>query len=450
MRSPASSGLHHRHGVETMSSGAQETQVEFEERTIRRVRNRVIPLLALGFVVSYLDRVNIGVAALTLNKDIGLTPISFGWGAGLVSIGYALFELPSNLALERFGARRWMARIMVTWGLIGCATAAIQGPTSFYIARFALGAAEAGFFPGVILYLTYWFPRAWRARYAGLFALAIPVSSLVGAPLSAMLLRLDGLLGLKGWQWIYVLEASPAIVLGLLALVMLSDKPADARWLEPRQREWLEATLEAERHAHPDQRHVKPLAMLLDRRVLVLSLIFFLTVVPSYGLGYWTPQVVRSFGVGKVATGFISAIPFLAGSIALVLWGSYSDRTRERGWNTAIPAFIAFLGLAAAAWVSAPVLALLFVCLAAVGIFGLKGPWLAMISESFPAATAAAGIALVSTLGNLGGFFAPWMIGEVMARTHNFRVALVALGINALLGAVLVLAWSRGHGRAAT
>lgn len=426
-----------------MSTDAQEAQTQFEERTIRKVRNRVIPLLALGFVISYLDRVNIGVAALTLNKDIGLTAVSFGWGAGLVSIGYAIFELPSNLALERFGARTWMARIMITWGIVGCATALIRGPISFYVARLTLGAVEAGFFPGVILYLTYWFPRAWRARYAGLFALAIPVASLVGAPLSAMILGLNGMLGLKGWQWIYVLEASPAIVLGLLAFRLLSDRPAQARWLEPREREWLEATLAAERRAHPEQHQASPLAMLLDRRVLVLSLIFFLTGVPSYGLSYWIPQVVKSFGVSTLATGFISALPFLTGAIALVLWGAYSDRRLERVWNTAIPTFIAFLGLVAAAFVTSPVVALLCICVAGVGIFGLKGPWLAMISEAFSESTAAAGIAWVSTLGNLSGFFAPWVVGLLIARTHDFRTAVVALGISALLGSILVVVWGR-------
>ncbi len=423
---------------------AQESQRAFEERTIRAVRNRCIPLLTLGFVISYLDRTNIGVAALTLNKDIGLDPISFGWGAGLVSIGYAVFELPSNLALERFGARRWMARIMITWGLVGCATALIRGPLSFYFARFTLGAVEAGFFPGVILYLTYWFPRAWRARYAGLFALAIPFSSVIGSPLSAIILGMNGILGLKGWQWIYILEASPAILLGVMALLLLSDKPAEARWLEPRQREWLEATLRDERRAHPERGHTPALAMLLDRRVLVLSLIFFLTGVPSYGLSYWIPQVVKSFGVTTIATGFISALPFVAGSIALIGWGAYSDRRRERVWNTAIPAFLAFLGLAAAAYARSPVVSLLFICVASAGIFGLKAPWLAMVSESFSESTAAAGIALVSTLGSLSGFFAPWLVGVIMVRTnHDFRIALIALGANALLGALLVLVWGR-------
>jgi len=283
-----------------------------ESLTIRMVRNRCIPILALGFIISYLDRVNVGIAALTMNKDLGLTATMFGWGAGLVSIGYAVFEVPSNLALERFGARRWMARIMITWGLIGCATAWVQGPMSFYVSRFMLGAVEAGFFPGVILYLTFWFPRRYRARYVGLFAVAIPLASVLGSPVSGMLLGLDGWLGFKGWQWIYILEASPAVVLGVLTLFLLSDRPAEAGWLSPAQKQWLEAELEQERRAHPDTRHSGALALLLDKRVLVLALIFFLTGMPSYGLSYWTPQIVKSFGLGNTATGFVSALPFFA------------------------------------------------------------------------------------------------------------------------------------------
>jgi len=425
-----------------------ESQIKFEDDVMRIVRNRCIPLLALGFIISYLDRVNIGVAALTLNKDIGLTASTFGFGAGLVSIGYAIFELPSNLALERFGARKWMARIMITWGIVGCATALIRGPLTFYFARFTLGAVEAGFFPGVILYLTYWFPRRYRARYVGLFALAIPLASVIGSPLSAIVLRLNGFLGVKGWQWIYILEASPAIVLGILALFLLSDRPAEAAWLTPKQREWLVGELAAERLAHPEVHQAPPLKMLFDSRVLMLSLIFFLTGVPSYGLSYWTPQIVKSFGLTNLQTGFVSALPFIAGSVALVIWGRASDRTQERAWNTAVPSFIAFVGLVLAAYFRSPIVAMGSICLSAVGIFGLKGPWLAMISESFSDSTAAAGIALVSTLGSLSGFFAPWMVGVLIHRTHDFRVALIALGVNALLGAILVLVWARIEGRA--
>jgi MFS transporter, ACS family, tartrate transporter len=418
-----------------------------ESLTIRMVRNRCIPILALGFIISYLDRVNVGIAALTMNKDLGLTATMFGWGAGLVSIGYAVFEVPSNLALERFGARRWMARIMITWGLIGCATAWVQGPMSFYVSRFMLGAVEAGFFPGVILYLTFWFPRRYRARYVGLFAVAIPLASVLGSPVSGMLLGLDGWLGFKGWQWIYILEASPAVVLGVLTLFLLSDRPAEAGWLSPAQKQWLEAELEQERRAHPDTRHSGALALLLDKRVLVLALIFFLTGIPSYGLSYWTPQIVKGFGLGNTATGFVSALPFFAGCIGLVWWGRVSDRRQERAWNTAIPAFVGFAGLAVGAYAEQPLVQLAAICVAGVGIFGLKGPWLAMVSEAFSDNNAAAGIAWVSTLGSLSGFAAPYMVGVIIDLTHNFRIALVALGASSLLGAVAVLIWASTGGR---
>ena len=437
------------HLVDT-STDTLANREELENRTIRMVRNRCIPVLVLGFIISYLDRVNVGIAALTMNKDLGLTATMFGWGAGLVSVGYAFFEVPSNLALERFGARRWMARIMITWGLIGCATAWVQGPISFYISRFLLGAVEAGFFPGVILYLTYWFPRRYRARYVGLFAIAIPLSSVVGSPISAMLLGLDGWLGFKGWQWIYLLEASPAIVLGIVTLFLLSDRPSQANWLSATQKQWLEAELEQERRAHPDTRHTGALAMLLDKRVLVLSLIFFLTGIPSYGLSYWTPQIVKSFGLGNTATGFLSALPFLAGCFGLVWWGRVSDRSQERAWNTAIPAFVGFVGLITAAVVGAPLIQLVAVCVAGIGIYGLKGPWLAMISEAFSESNAASGIAWVSTLGSLSGFAAPAMVGVIVDRTHSFQVALGALGVSSLLGAAAVLIWASTGGRRET
>lgn len=420
-----------------------------ESRTIRIIRNRCVPLLMLGFIVSFLDRVNVGVAALTLNKDIGLTATMFGYGAGLVSVGYAVFELPSNLALVRFGARRWMARIMITWGIVGCAMAFIQGPMSFYVLRFLLGAIEAGFFPGVILYLTYWFPRKYRARYIGLFALAIPLSSVIGSPISGMLLGLGGMFGIKGWQWIFLLEASPAIVLGILALFLLSDRPSEAKWLSAEQKQWLESQLEEERRRYPETHHVGALRMLFDVRMLVLALIFFLTGVPSYGLSYWLPQLVKSFGgLGNTATGFIAALPFVAGCVALLWWGPFSDRHGERAWNTAAAAFIGFLGLAVGAYAGGPVLQMACLCVSAAGIYGLKGPWLAMISEAFSETTAAAGIAWVSTLGSLSGFAAPYMVGVILDNTHSFKLALVALGVNSLLGAILVLVWSWTGGRA--
>jgi MFS family permease len=420
---------------------------EVERSTLRLVCNRCIPLVVLGFILSYLDRVNVGFAAITANKELGLTAATYGYGAGLVSIGYAVFELPSNLALERFGARRWMARIMITWGIIGCAMVFVNGPLSFYTARFLLGAAEAGFFPGVILYLTYWLPRRHRARYIGLFALAIPLASVIGSPISGLLLGMDGFFGMKGWQWLYILEAVPAVLLGFAFLFFLTDRPHQATWLNPVQRHWLESTLEAERLAHQEAKHTGAMRMLLDTRVLVLAAIFFLTGVPSYGLSYWTPQVVKSFGLSNAQTGIVSAIPFVFGCVAMIWWGNRSDRKQERAWHTAIAAFVGFLGLAVGAYVGSPLVQLLSVCISAAGIFGIKGPWLAMISEAFSDRTAAAGIAWVSTLGSLSGFAAPAMMGAIIQGTGSYRLGLLALGVNSLLGGMLVLWWGMQAGK---
>ncbi len=421
---------------------------EVERSTIRLVCNRCIPLVVLGLVISYLDRVNVGFAAITANKELGLTAATYGYGAGLVSIGYAIFELPSNLALERFGARRWMARIMITWGIIGCAMVFVTGPLTFYAARFLLGAAEAGFFPGVILYLTYWLPRRHRARSIGLFALAIPLASVIGSPISGLLLGLDGFFGMHGWQWLYVLEAVPAVLLGFAFLFCLTDRPHQATWLSPVQRHWLETTMEAERQANREARHTGPLRMLLDRRVLVLAAIFFLTGVPSYGLSYWTPQIIKSFGLSNAQTGLVSATPFLFGCVAMVWWGKRSDRKQERAWHTAIGAFVGFFGLAAGAYIDSPLVQLLSVCLSAAGLFGIKGPWLAMISEAFSDRTAASGIAWVSTLGSLSGFAAPAMMGVTIEATGSYRLGLLVLGVNSLLGGLLVLWWGSRAGKA--
>ena len=277
--------------------------LKFERATIFKVRHRCIPVLVLGFIICMIDRVNVGFAAITANKDLGLTASMYGTGAGLLFIGYSIFELPSNLALERFGARRWLARIMVTWGVLSGATAFVTGPWSFYAVRFLVGAAEAGFFPGVVLYLTYWFPKRYRASCIGLFAVGSPLASVIGSPISGLLLNMHGFLGFKGWQWLYFIEALPAVLLGIRIFLFFADKPGDARWLSAQQKAWLEDELEKERVQHPERSHIPPLHMFYDPRVLMLALIFFLTIVPSYGVVLWLPQIVRSFGLSYVETG---------------------------------------------------------------------------------------------------------------------------------------------------
>jgi MFS transporter, ACS family, tartrate transporter len=419
-----------------------EERADLQHSTLRKIRNRCVLPLLLAFVISYLDRVNVGFAALTANRDLGLTPTQYGWGAGLLFLGYCFFELPSNLALERFGARRWIARIMITWGAIGCCMAWVTGPVGFYLLRFLLGAAEAGLFPGVILYLTYWLPARYRARSLGLFALGIPLSSVVGAPFSGAILQsFNGALGIKGWQWLYLLEAAPAILLGLAVYVFLTDRPDEAGWLTDAERAWLRAQFAAEPRAPVGRSHGFTWAMLGDRRMLALAAVFFLTGMPSYGLSLWLPQIVHGFGVTHLSTGFLTAMPFFVGCVAMVCWGYRSDRQHERLWHAVVAAVLAGVSLLAGAFTSSAPVQLAMVCIAAAGTYGMKGPFLSIVSEAFTGTTAAAGIALVSTLGNLSGFAAPALVGVIIGATDSYRLALVALGVASALGGLLLCAW---------
>ena len=419
---------------------------DIQRSTLRKIRNRCVLPLLIAFVISYLDRVNVGFAALTANAELGLTAAQYGWGAGLLFLAYSVFELPSNLALERFGARRWMARIMISWGVIGCCMALVRTPLSFYLMRFLLGAAEAGLFPGVILYLTYWLPRRYRASSIGLFALGIPLSSVIGAPISGAIMgSMNGVLGFKGWQWLYVLEAIPAVLLGFAMLFLLADRPSAARWLTDDERAWLNAEFERESPAPAEVTHGFSWSMFADSRVLAFAGVFFLTGVPSYGLSLWLPQIVKSFGVSHLATGFLTAVPFVFGCIAMVYWGRRSDARQERLWHAVTSALLAGVALLGGAMLSSGLLQLLAVCLAAAGIYGLKGPFLTMVSESFADTRAAAGIALVAMLGNLSGFVAPYMVGVIIESTHSYRLALAALGLQSALGGLLLFVWYSGQ-----
>ena len=415
---------------------------EIERRTIAKVTARTIPLL-LAFVVSYIDRVNVGFAGITANRDLGLSPEMYGFGAGLALLSYSLFELPSNLAMEKFGARRWLARIMITWGLVGCSMVLVNGPYTFYLVRFLLGAAEAGLFPGVILHLTYWFPKRHRSKALSLFAIGIPAASVIGSPISGAIMSMDGFLGAKGWHWLYVLEALPAVILGVMVLVFLVDRPHQAKWLSEEEKTWLQAELDREKAEHTEVRHRFAWTMLGDSRVLVLAAIFFLTGVASYGLSFWLPLAVKATGLTTMQTGFVTALPFVFGCFAMVYWGRRSDRKRERIWHTFAGCALAFAGLTFGAYATNPLLQLAAVCVAAIGVYCIKGPFLATISEALSGQNAAAGIALVSTLGNLSGFAAPWMVGKIKVLTGGYQGPLIALGVQSLLGGLLLLAWAR-------
>jgi ACS family tartrate transporter-like MFS transporter len=416
-----------------------EDTAELERSTMRLVSRRFMPLLLAAYISSYLDRVNIGFAALTANHDLGLTPTLYGWGAGLFFVGYFLFEFPSNIILERVGARLWIARIMLTLGVISASMALVVGPWSFFSVRFLLGVAEAGFFPGVILYLTYWFPQRYRARFIGVFMLGIPVSSLIGSPISGLILGLDGVWGLHGWQWLYVIEAVPSIALGCLSWVLLTDRPAKATWLDGRQRAWLATTLAQEMAQRRPHARLGYVGSIMNRRVLFYAIIFFNITAPSYGLSLWLPQIVKNFGLSNAQTGLVSAIPFAFGAVAMLVWGRQSDRRGERVWHTALCGFVAAAGLGVCVLTNSPTLQMAAISFAAIGIFGVKGPFLALMSEAFSGPGAAGGIAMATAIGNLSGFLPPYAVGWIKTETGSFSLGLLFLAALAALGALNVL-----------
>ena len=409
-------------------------------QTVSKVARRLVPFLVACFFAAYLDRVNVGFAALSMNADLGFSSEIFGFGAGIFFIGYSLFEAPSNFILHRVGARRWIARIMVSWGLVSALMAFVWDSASFLALRFLLGVAEAGFAPGAILYLTYWIPLERRARILGAFLLAVPLSSAVGAPLSSLALAaMDGVAGLKGWQWLFLLEAIPSMLLGIVAFFYLTDKPKDADWLTPAERTWLQARLDGEQAANNASHDEAFWRTLRHPRVLALGVAYFGVVSSLYGVGFWLPQIVHGFGYGVIESGFVTAIPYVCAAIAMVVWSRHSDRKGERFWHTALPALAAAMGLAASGYAGSPTTAMLSLSVAATGTLAAMPPFWTLPTAFLSGLGAAVGIALVNSIGNLAGFFGPYLVGWIKTGTGDFSSALTALAIGPILCAVIVL-----------
>jgi MFS transporter, ACS family, tartrate transporter len=413
---------------------------ELARETISRVVRRLIPFVFICYVVAYIDRVNIGFASTDLQEDLKLGDFAYGLGGGLFFLGYCLFEIPSNLILERVGARWWIARIMIVWGVVSMATMFIVGPTSFYVLRILLGIAEAGFFPGVVLYLTYWIPAAERARTNALFMTAAPVSAIIGAPVSEALLALDGRLGLQGWQWLFLVEGFPAVVLGVVAWWYLTDRPEQAQWLRPDQREWLGAVMARERAERAARQHVSDLQSLMSGKVLLLCLVYFMNTLVTYGIFLWLPRILRDVsGYRGAALSGITMIPFTAALIGMVLIGRHSDRSGERKRHVAACALTAATGIVLAVVFrdSVPLIVLSFT-LSQIGQRSVMSVFWA-IPPIFLGSAAAAGIALINALGNLGGFVGPWVMGSLKGSTGNYTAGLLVLATALVLEAILVM-----------
>jgi MFS family permease len=412
-----------------------------ERALLRKVTLRLIPFLFLLYIIAFLDRVNVGFAKLQMNSLPWFNEAVYGMGAGIFFLGYFLFEIPSNLILEKIGARRWIARIMMTWGLIASAMMFTNSPSVFYTLRFLLGVAEAGFFPGIILYLTYWFTAAERARIVGLFMTAIPISNIIGGPLSGQLLQLNGLGGLQGWQWLFLVEGIPSVLLGVVVWTYLPDRPAYARWLSQEEKDHIEKRLEAEHTAKEGHALFTLRGAMATPTVWWLCLVYFTIITVGYGITLWLPQITSGFGkLTSFQVGLLTTIPSIAATISLVVNGAHSDRTGERKRHVAFPLFAAMIGFIVSAYFpQIPWLALMALSVASMGIVGTLGPFWAMPTAMLSRTAAAAGIALISSMGNLGGFVGPYMVGWIKERTHSYQGGMLLLAGMALLGGLVAL-----------
>jgi len=399
----------------------------------------------LLYLVCFLDRANVGFAALSMNQALGLTPEMFGLGGGVFFIGYIAFQVPSNLMIRRVGARRWIARVVVAWGIVSMASAFVVGPWSFYAMRLLLGVAEAGFFPGTLLYLNLWFPVRQRAVAIAAFMAAAPLSSAVGSPISGALMELPRIAGLANWQWLYMIEALPAILLGFLTLKVLTDSPEQAEWLSADECAWLLQTLQMERAkggSHPSTM-AAIWAVLRDPRVLALALIYSGTSAGLYAIGFWAPLLIRQFGFSALTVGWLNALPSAVAVVGMVVWARHSDRTLERIWHVTIPCVLGCAGLVWAGYAEAALAVILALAVASFGVNGSKPPLWAMPGMFLSGASAAAGIALINSLGNLGGFAGPLLIGWLKQRVGSYAAGLDAVSVMMALSAVIMLAMRR-------
>jgi MFS transporter, ACS family, tartrate transporter len=412
-----------------------------EQQTMRKVYLRLLPLAMVIYFFCYLDRINVSFAALQMNADIGLSAAAYGLSSTAFYIGYCLFEVPSNVILDKVGARIWIARIMITWGLCSAATAFATGPVSFLIIRLLLGFAEAGLFPGIVLLFTYWFPDHHRGRIVSSFTLSLPISVALGAPISTAIFELDGFLGFAGWRWIFLLEAVPTILVGIFVLFALTEKPAKAAWLSPEEKHWLTSTLEQERRAVERAGKFSMWQALINPKILLLSLNYFGIVTASLGLLLFIPQIIKSLGTTNMGAGYATTLAYICAAISMLTWGWISDRMGERRWNLFWACTVATVGLVMAGLTMGTWWALVGMCIATVGFYGTKGPFWAMPSMMLTGAAAAAGIAGINSIGNIGGAVGPALVGWLKQVTGSYSGGLYGLAVFTGVSALICAFW---------
>ena len=411
-----------------------------EQATMRKVYLHLLPLAMVVYFFCYLDRVNISFAALQMNASIGLTAAAYGLSSTAFYVGYCIFEIPSNVILDKVGARIWIARIMITWGIASGATAFVTGPISFLTVRFLLGVAEAGLFPGIVLLFTYWFPDHHRARIVSSFTLALPISVALGAPISTSILGMDGFLGVAGWKWIYIMEAIPTVIIGIFVLLLMTDKPAKARWLSAEERDWLVTTLEHERRAVESARKYSMWEALVNPKILLLSINYLGIVTASLGVLLFVPQIIKSLGATNMGTGYATMFAYICGAISMMVWGWASDRMGERRWNLFWACVLATFGLVVTGMTIGTWWSLAGLCIATAGFYGTKGAFWSMPSMLLTGTAAAAGIAYINSIGNVGGAIGPAIVGWIKDYTGSYAGGLYGLavftGISAVVAAV--------------
>lgn len=427
-----------------MKLQTNNTQVhtsEFEAKTVKKIQYRILPFIIVLYFIAMLDRTNLSYVASHMNKDLGITSAQFGIVAGIFFIGYFLFEVPSNIILNKVGARVWIARILITWGIVAAATSLVQDVTHLYILRFILGIMEAGFFPGIILYLTFWFRKEDRAKVISLFMLGLPLAYIFGAPVSGLILDHIHWMGISSWRWMFFLEGIPAVLLGICTFVFLTEKPENAKWLTDKEKAWLHNELESEKQSVTNKYSNSTAKTIFSPMIWLLAIVYFSKTLAIYGVGFFAPQIIDSFtdGLSSTAVGFITAIPYIFASIVMIIWGRHSDKTKERRWHIAIPIGICALALIAFGFTSNPIVVIALLCIINGATFSLYGPFWTLPSLFLTGTSAAAGIAAINSIANLGGFVGPYAIGAINDATGSVYGGLVIIAVVCIIAFIIIL-----------